>query len=148
MKSKFISDEGGRTLAVVFDKGEEVAVGLLKIARENNLTAASFTAIGALSDVRLGYFDRERKDYKKIPIKEQVEVLALTGNIALSDGQSKVHAHLVIGKSNGTACQQLQPSLVTIEQLRWHSSAQQQRNIPSGTYQRPFTEAKYVAGSK
>jgi predicted DNA-binding protein with PD1-like motif len=50
-----------------------------------------------------GYFDRERKDYKKIPIKEQVEVLALTGNIALSDGQPKAHAHLVVGKSDGTA---------------------------------------------
>jgi predicted DNA-binding protein with PD1-like motif len=103
MKSKYISDEGGRTLAVIFDKGEEVAAGLLKIAREHNLTAASFTAIGALSDVTLGYFDRGRKDYKKIPIKEQVEVLALTGNIALSDGQPKAHAHVVVGKSDATA---------------------------------------------
>jgi predicted DNA-binding protein with PD1-like motif len=103
MKSKVIADEGGRTLAVIFDKGEEVAAGLLKIAREHNLTAASFMAIGALSDVTLGYFDRERKDYKRIPIREQVEVLALTGNIALSDGQPKAHAHLVVGKSDGTA---------------------------------------------
>jgi predicted DNA-binding protein with PD1-like motif len=103
MKSKFIADEGGRTLAAVFDKGEEVAAGLLEIARRHNLTAASFTAIGALSDVTLGYFDRERKDYKKIPIREQVEVLALTGNIALSDDQPKAHAHVVVGKSDGTA---------------------------------------------
>jgi uncharacterized protein len=103
MKSKFIADEGSKTLAVVFDKGEEVAAGLLKIAQEHNLTAASFTAIGALSDVTLGYFDRERKDYKKIPIREQVEVLALTGNIALSDGRPKAHAHVVVGKSDGTA---------------------------------------------
>jgi uncharacterized protein len=103
MKSKFIADEGSRTLAVVFDKGEEVAAGLLKIAQEHNLTAASFTAIGALSDVTLGYFDRERKDYKKIPIREQVEALALTGNIALSDGRPKAYAHVAVGKSDGTA---------------------------------------------
>jgi uncharacterized protein len=89
VKSKFIADEGGRTLAVIFDKGEEVAAGLLKIAQEHNLTAASFTAISALSNVTLGYFDRDRKDYKKIPIKEQVEALALTGNIAPSDGRMR-----------------------------------------------------------
>jgi len=103
MKSKFIAEANGRTLAVVFDKGEEAATGLIEIAQRHNLTAASFTAIGALSDVTLGYFDRERKDYKKIPIKEQVEALALTGNIALGDGQPKAHAHVVVGKSDGTA---------------------------------------------
>ncbi len=103
MKSKFIADEGGRTLAVVFDKGEEVAAGLVEIAREHNLTAASFTAIGALSNVTLGYFDRERMECKKIPIKEQVEALSLTGDIALSDGRPKAHAHVVVGKSDGTA---------------------------------------------
>jgi predicted DNA-binding protein with PD1-like motif len=103
MKSKFIAEQDGRTLVVVFDKGEEVAAGLLEVAERHNMSAASFTAIGALSDVTLGYFDRERKDYKKIPIKEQVEVLALTGNIALSDGRPKAHAHVVIGKADGTA---------------------------------------------
>jgi predicted DNA-binding protein with PD1-like motif len=36
------------------------------------LTAASFTAIGASSDVTLGFFERERKDYKRIPLDEQV----------------------------------------------------------------------------
>jgi Fe-S oxidoreductase len=102
-ESVFRAEADGRTLAVVFDKGEEVAAGLIQIARKHNLTAASFTAIAALSEVTLGYFDRERKDYKKIPIREQVEVLALTGNIALNAGQPQAHAHVVVGKADGTA---------------------------------------------
>jgi predicted DNA-binding protein with PD1-like motif len=53
--------------------------------------------------VVLGYFERERKDYKRIPLQEQIEVLSLIGNIALADGKPKLHAHVVIGKSDGSA---------------------------------------------
>lgn len=103
MKTKLVYEQQPRTFAVIFEKGEEVAAGLLEFAKQHDVTAASLTAIGALSDVTLGYFDRERKDYRKIPLTEQVEVLALIGNIALSEGQPKVHAHLVVGKADGTA---------------------------------------------
>ncbi|HXG63741.1 MAG TPA: PPC domain-containing DNA-binding protein [Blastocatellia bacterium] len=103
MKTKLIQEQGQKTYAVVFDKGDEVMTGLLDFAKKNDLTAASFTALGAFSDVILGYFERERKDYKKIPVNEQVEVLSLVGNIALSGDQPKVHAHVVIGKADGTA---------------------------------------------
>lgn len=50
-----------------------------------------------------GYFDRQKKDYTKIPIAEQVEVLSLAGDIALDGGEPKVHAHIVVGKADGTA---------------------------------------------
>ena len=43
------------------------------------------------------------KDYQKIPVHEQVEVLSLVGDIALSKGEPQVHAHVVIGKADGTA---------------------------------------------
>jgi hypothetical protein len=46
------------------------------------LDAASFTGIGTFSSATLGFFDRERMDYKKIAVDEQVEVLTLAGNIA------------------------------------------------------------------
>jgi len=67
------------------------------------LSGSHLTAIGALSDVTLGYFDRARKDYKRIPLAEQVEVLALVGDIALDQGEPKVHAHIVVGKGDGAA---------------------------------------------
>lgn len=36
-------------------------------------------------------------------LNEQVELLSLIGDIALKDGKPQVHAHIVIGKSDGTA---------------------------------------------
>ncbi|MGH7266746.1 MAG: PPC domain-containing DNA-binding protein [Candidatus Rokuibacteriota bacterium] len=103
MKSKLLNDHGGKTFALVFDSGDEVIAGLTRFAEEHGLSASHFTAIGAFSDVTLGYFERQRKDYRKIPVREQVEVLSLVGDVALKDGHPKVHAHAVIGKADGTA---------------------------------------------
>jgi hypothetical protein len=105
MKAKQIDTQNGsKTFAVIFSIGDEVASGLAEFARQNRLGAAHFTAIGAFRDVTLGYFDWERKDYKKIPLNEQVEVLSLVGDITLDEkGNPKVHAHVVVGRSDGTA---------------------------------------------
>jgi len=104
MKAKLLSEQGEKTFALIFETGDEVMAGLLSFAREKRLAGSHFTAIGAFSDVTLGYFDWHKKDYKKIPVREQVEVLSLVGDVALDEkGEPKVHAHVVVGKSDGTA---------------------------------------------
>ena len=51
----------------------------------------------------LGYFDWQKKEYQKIPLREQVEVLSLVGDVALKpDGSPQLHAHVVVGRSDGT----------------------------------------------
>lgn len=102
MKSKLIN-ENPKTFAIIFDSGDEVVEGLKQFARDNRLAASHFTAIGAFNQVMLGFFSFEKRDYKRIPIVEQVEVLSLVGDVALKDGQPKIHAHVVLGKSDGTA---------------------------------------------
>ncbi len=103
MKTKLINDGAEKTFAVIFDKGDEVASGLTAFAKDNNLSASHFTAIGAFERVTLGFFERGRKDYKRITIDEQVEVLSLVGDIASDGDGPKVHAHVVVGKADGTA---------------------------------------------
>ncbi|MEO8352566.1 MAG: PPC domain-containing DNA-binding protein [Chthoniobacteraceae bacterium] len=103
MKIKILNEAPERTLAAVFAPGDEVAAGLLQIATEQNLTAARLTGIGALSRVVLGYFDLEKREYREIEIDEQVEVLSLLGNFALHGAEKKVHAHIVVGKADGSA---------------------------------------------
>ena len=103
MKAKLIYEEQGeKTFALVFDPGDEAMEELTNFATENGLSAARFTAIGAFSDATLGYFDMEKKEYKKIPVDEQVEVLSLVGDVALFEGEPKLHAHAVLGRSDGT----------------------------------------------
>ena len=104
MKSKLLHEENGlKTFVLVFDKGDEVKESLLRFATEHGLRAAQVEGIGAFSEVTLGFFDRKKKSYQEIPVKEQVEVLAFAGKIAAKDGKSMLHAHVVVGKRDGTA---------------------------------------------
>ena len=93
---------GGRTIAVVFDPGDEVMKGLESVARAEHLTGAHFTAIGALRAVTLGFFDLARRDYRRIAVEEQCEVVSLVGNIAVDGDAPKIHAHAVVGRDDGS----------------------------------------------
>jgi hypothetical protein len=103
MRSKCINPVNPVIYAVVFDKGEEFIEGLTRFATEKVLSVSQISAIGAFSELTLGYFDRDLKDYKKIIINEQVEALSLLGDITIENGKPKVHAHVIVGKSDGTA---------------------------------------------
>jgi uncharacterized protein len=77
---------------------------LKRFATEQRIFAAQITAIGAFSDVVLLYFDWEKKEYLRIPVKEQVEVAAMVGDIAESPkGEPALHLHLVVGRRDGSA---------------------------------------------
>lgn len=103
MQTKQLASDQERTWALVFGSGDEVMGGLAAFAEEKELTAGRIEAIGAFSEVTLGYFDWQAKDYQRIQVPEQVEVLSLLGDIASADGQPQVHAHVVVGKRDGRA---------------------------------------------
>ena len=103
MQSRLLLDRAERIFVVVFDKGEEVIEGLTAFASRERLRASQITAIGALSDVTLGYFDRESRQYQRIPLAEQVEVLSLLGVVTLDGEKPKVHSHIVVGRRDGRA---------------------------------------------
>jgi len=103
MKAKLLSrSDGVASYVLIFDSGDEFISGLTSFAKEQKLDASHFSAVGAFSGATLGFFDIGAKEYRKIPVDEQVEVLSLDGDIALDKGEPKVHAHVVVGKSDGT----------------------------------------------
>jgi predicted DNA-binding protein with PD1-like motif len=104
MKAQLIHEhEGEKTYVLVFATGDEAIAGLTTFAREKKLAASRFTAIGGFQEATLGYFDLEKKDYNKIPVREQVEVLSLVGDVTLTEkGEPKIHAHVVLGRSDAS----------------------------------------------
>jgi uncharacterized protein len=105
MQAKLLHEASGqRTFAVVLATGDEVLSSLQDFAERENIHAATFTAIGALSDAVLLYFNWEKKAYEKNPVREQVEVAALIGDVADDrKGKPTLHVHVVLGTRDGGA---------------------------------------------
>lgn len=104
MRMRQLDDvEGRRTFVLVCDRGDDPLEALTAAAKRFDLAAASLTGIGAFCGVILGFFDRARRDYARRVIREQVEVVSLVGNVALDRGEPRIHAHVVVGRFDGSA---------------------------------------------
>jgi uncharacterized protein len=107
MKSKLISPAGAvdqpRTYVVVLERGDEFTASMSRFVEEHGLSAGQLSAIGAFSSVVFGYFEWERKDYRRIRVDEQVEVIALLGSVALKDRRPHLHPHVTVAKADGSA---------------------------------------------
>src|SRR5271154_4931658 len=92
----------GRTFEVTLRKGDEVAAGITEFAEQNHVTLAHVTAVGALNAAVLGWFDPDKRAYKKIVISQEVEVVSFIGNIAMENGKPFLHAHAVVAFPDGS----------------------------------------------
>jgi len=104
MRSKLLDESNGQKLfAVILQTGDEVKDALIHFAKAEHVTAASFTAIGAFERATVGWFDTQRGEYRPISIDEQVELLSCIGDFSVTpDGEPQLHAHVVVGRSDGT----------------------------------------------
>jgi uncharacterized protein len=104
MKSQLVSDiADAQVHVVILDSGEEAFAALTKFANDKRLAAASLTAIGAFAKATVGWFDLASKNYRKIEVAEQCEVLSAVGDVATGDdGKASLHIHIVLGLSDGS----------------------------------------------
>lgn len=91
-----------RIVVVVVDKDEDAVAAVNEVAARRDIRAAQVTAVGGFHAAEVGYFDRERRDFQRIAVPEQVEVLSLVGDIAENQGRPALHAHAVLGRRDGT----------------------------------------------
>lgn len=102
MEWKIVDDGGeGRTFALVASRSDDAIQILEELAREEQISGAQLTAVGAFSRATVGWFDRSAQKYQRIEVDEQCEVLSLLGDIACSDDGPSVHVHAVLGLSTG-----------------------------------------------
>jgi uncharacterized protein len=102
MKVQRLSDDNHvRRYAVVFAPGDEILGGLTDFAQQEHLVAGQFTAIGGVRDATLGFFDKDRKEFRVIAVSSQAEVTSLLGDIALLGDQPVVHGHMNVASPDG-----------------------------------------------
>ncbi|MEZ5654053.1 MAG: PPC domain-containing DNA-binding protein [Burkholderiaceae bacterium] len=104
MRTRIITEATEQTHVLALESGDDVLKSLSDYAAGQGLNAARFTGLGAFERVVLGYFDWQRKDYDRIRIEDQVEVVSLIGDIAVDqDGKPSLHPHVVVSRRDGSA---------------------------------------------
>ena len=105
MKWRRIDDEtnqGAATFVAVGEVGDEAMAALKELIAQEGLDAAQVTAVGAFERAVVGWFDRKAKDYRRIPVDQQCEVLSLVGDVAASADGPQLHLHAVLGLPDGS----------------------------------------------
>ena len=87
---------------LVFRGGDQIEPELVRFAEQNSIQAAEIRGIGGFREVTLAYFEKKTMQYEPIPVKEQVEVVSILGNLTRFEGKPKLHAHVLIGKKDGS----------------------------------------------
>ncbi len=93
----------GQLFVLRFEDGEVFPDQLLSFLQAQSIRAGSFSGLGAFSRSLIAFFDIEAREYRDIELDEQLEVLALVGNISVYDEAPLVHAHVMLGRRDGTA---------------------------------------------
>lgn len=101
MNHRLLNAKPPRIWALILDENDEVVASLSSFAREMGLDASQITAIGAFSHSVVGFYDLQRRDYLRIVIDQQAELLSLLGDIASDGDTPKLHAHVVLGLADG-----------------------------------------------
>lgn len=84
-------------LLVRLPKGDDLLEAITRAFEDRSISSASFTLIGAVNDVVLGYYNFATRSYENREFKGGFEIVSCMGNVSLRDGKIFVHAHIVIG---------------------------------------------------
>ena len=77
-------------------RGEDVLSSITDFCKRKGILSASFRAIGAVEQSKIGYYDLSKKSYGQKEYPDAMEVASMTGNVAQVDGAPFVHCHAVL----------------------------------------------------
>ena len=99
MQYKNIDD----TYTIIINKGEEVISGLTEFCKKHGIRNGYFRGIGAVEKLECGYYNLEEKKYYFTNYNDMLEVVSLTGNIMIKDGEPFIHVHGVFTDTTNNA---------------------------------------------
>ena len=100
MKEREVTPRGEYILRL--ERGEAVLSTLTEFCKRKGILSGSFTAIGAVMQSKIGFYDLAAKKYGSFEYPEEREVASMTGNISQVGGSPFIHAHATLSdmKSN------------------------------------------------
>ena len=86
-----------------FDTDADLLGEIEKFAEENKIGSGIFSIIGAVQNIKFGFYDQTEKKYRSMFLEEPAEILHCTGNIAVKEGKPFAHAHITLADRQGQA---------------------------------------------
>ena len=95
--------EQGRTFVAKLNYNADLLESLNQICVDENIKAGSINLIGAVSSLKLGFFDQETKEYimTTYAYEEPMEIVSCIGNISEKDGKPICHVHITAADRKG-----------------------------------------------
>lgn len=93
----------GDVLFMRFLDGDDLLEGMKQALRAEGIcSGVVLGGVGMLKNPQLSFYTGGGV-YEPIPLEEEVELVALNGNVATLDGEVFVHLHATVGKRGGEA---------------------------------------------
>ncbi|QLG28408.1 DNA-binding protein [Halorarum halophilum] len=85
------------------ETGADWRAEIEELADREDVDAGWFTALGAVEDAELWYYDQDEQEYRSVEFEEPLEVASCVGNVALLEGDRFAHTHAVLSRRSGQA---------------------------------------------
>jgi uncharacterized protein len=85
------------------EAGADWRAELESLADDVEADAGWFTALGAVQDAELWFYDQDECEYYPVEFDEPLEVASCVGNVSLLDGDRFAHTHAVLSDPDGVA---------------------------------------------
>lgn len=131
MKYQKLSEQNS---ILIIDKGEDVILTITEVAKENDIQNAFISGLGAVEKISCGYYNLDEKKYYFKNYDGLFEVVSMTGNIMLKDGEPFVHLHAVFTDEDNRAFGG------HVEEMRVGVTLEVQLNLTSGNIIRKHDE--------
>lgn len=90
-----VIDVAPHTKLIKLSRGEDALVTLNTFFATAGIENASFTGIGAVDELRCGYYDLEKREYFFKDYTGLYEVVSMSGNVILKENKPFIHVHAV-----------------------------------------------------
>lgn len=81
--------------------GSDLLSELGEFVRDNGITLAWFSGLGAVSRATIRYYNQPQQEWVDLEFDQRMEVAGLLGNVSLMNGIPSVHAHITVADEQG-----------------------------------------------
>jgi hypothetical protein len=92
--------KAGRAYLLRLDFGADIILQLTEFLKSSGVKSALVSGIGAVISAEVGYYDQIKKEYVRRKVEERCEILSLSGNISIKDGEVFPHIHIILGNED------------------------------------------------